>query len=84
MNDFSYMSADHAANCNLLQQEVASVLATGVRLSGDELLNTAADNLGNDDERFCGFVFCKSCGEIFHRDYTEAEGDFCDSFCAVE
>jgi hypothetical protein len=80
--DFSYMDADDAANCTALQTEVFRLIADGCTLTGDALLNLAAGNLGNADERYCGIFFCLGCGQMYHQDYSEAEKvDFCSGEC---
>jgi len=83
--DFSYMEEVAAANCEAFQAEVFRLVESGSELSGDALLNQAADNLGNADERYCRIYICRACGQMYHQDYSDAtEADFCSGECEEE
>jgi len=83
--DFSYMESPAAANCEAFQEEVFRLVESGSELSGDALLNLAADNLGNADERYCRIYICQACGQMYHQDYSSATcGDFCSEECEEE
>lgn len=81
-SDFSYMDQAIATICGTLQDEVFRLIGDNCELTGDALLNLAADNLGNADERYCGIFICLGCGQMYHQDYSTAEKvDFCSLEC---
>jgi hypothetical protein len=81
-SDFSFMNKSYRILCEEFKAEVLRLLSAGCTLTGDSLLNHAADNLGNADERYCGIYICAHCGGLFHTDYSNAESaDFCDLEC---
>lgn len=68
-----------------LLAEMERLQVTGIT-DDEKLWETAAANLGNDDERYCGFYICLECGCLYHTDYSsnsDPDRDFCGVECEL-
>lgn len=82
--NLSYLNERDRINGELLQAEMLRLQATGQYANTERLWEDAAANLGNDDERFCGFYVCLECGSLYHQDYSsnsDPDRDFCEIEC---
>jgi len=80
--DFSWMDEPQRAHCEELQTKMLELEPSG--LEGEALWQMAADQLGNDDERYCRIYQCEECGQLYHADYSnnpDEDHDFCGFGC---
>lgn len=89
--DFSHYSDRHRLACEELQTKARELLALDPKRyenkHPDVLLNAAADQLGNTDERYSGIYACEGCGRLYNADYAENSDpahDYCSASCQPE
>ena len=88
-SDFSWMDDDPTdrETAEAMQAKVAELLLTRQWSREDELMNAAADALGNEDERYSNIYVCLNCRKLYHSFYshnTDPDRDFCDSQCEID